>query len=281
MSGREVSNQVIPMIDFSTFKNRYLVSATFELEKPLHVGRGTSLEPTGTEMPVIVDQKGRPFIPGSSAKGVLRSEIEKILRTLHNQQKKIDGDRISACDVSDPCFSREKKDDLIKKCTENGKLNEEKFANGILTLLCTACKLFGSGGSASHVMIKDMSLCSEKVRTEIRDGVAIDRDTGTAKKGALFDFEVVPSETKFAFEAVLENIEDWQVGLFGIVLKLWERGEIALGGKTSIGMGFGNLKDISVRMVNTENLIDHAISGETQEVKIEDYVEIFRNKLEG
>lgn len=271
------------MSDFSEFQNRYLISAVLELEKPMHIGKGTSLEPVGTDMPVIIDQQGKPVIPGSSVKGVLRSEIERILRTLGAQQKKIEGRIIRACDSSDQCpnLSKEERDKLVRECTENAKLNGAKFAEEIFSRLCTACELFGSGESASHVMIKDMSLCSERIRTELRDGVAIDRDTGTARSGALFDFEIVPVGAEFAFEAILENVEDWQVGLFGIALKLWERGEIAVGGKTTIGMGFGKLKRISAKMVDTDSLINHVITGEASEVTIEDYIEIFRNKLEG
>jgi CRISPR-associated protein Csm3 len=269
------------MIDFSEFHNRYLISAVFKLEKPMHIGKGTSLEPVGTDMPVIIDQHNNPIIPGSSIKGVLRSEVERILRTLHSQQKKIDGKPIHACDSSTPCLDRDKREALKEKCTKKGKLNDEEFAREIFSVLCTSCELFGSGDSASHVMIKDMSLRSGKIKTEIRDGVAIDRDTGTAKQGQLFNFEVVPAGAEFIFEAILENVEEWQVGLFGIVLKLWERGEIAIGGKTSIGMGFGKLKDISVKIVNTDNLIDHVISGAVKEKPIDQYIETFRNELEG
>lgn len=271
------------MTDFSVFQKRYLISAVLELERPMHVGRGTSLDPVGTDMPIAIDHKKSPFVPGSSVKGVLRSEIERILRTLETQQKKINGKTIRACDSSDQCpdLSGEERDKLIRECTENGRLNGAKFAEKIFGRLCTACELFGSGDSASHVMIKDMPLSSEKIRTELRDGVAIDRDTGTARQRQLFNFEIVPVGTEFAFEAILENIEDWQVGLFGIVLKLWELGEIAIGGKTSIGMGFGKLKNISVKLVNADNLIDHVISGTAQEVTIEQYIEIFRNELEG
>jgi CRISPR-associated protein Csm3 len=271
------------MIDFLAFRNRYLISGILELENPMHVGRGASLEPIGTDMPVIIDQQGRPLIPGSSVKGVLRSETERILRTLNIQQKKIDGKLLRACVSSDQCpnLSREERDELVRKCTKDGELDEEEFAEEIFSRLCTACELFGSGDSASHVMIQDMSLSSKRIRTELRDGVAIDRDTGTARSGALFDFEIVPAGAEFAFEAILENVEDWQVGLFGIVLKLWERGEIAIGGKTSIGMGFGKLKDLSVKVVNADNLIDHIISGVVQEETIDRYIQIFTSKLEG
>ena len=63
------------MKDFSTFKNRYFIKADFILESPIHVGKGVSLEPTGTDLPVIKTPEGRPYIPGSSIKGVFRSEL--------------------------------------------------------------------------------------------------------------------------------------------------------------------------------------------------------------
>jgi CRISPR/Cas system CSM-associated protein Csm3 (group 7 of RAMP superfamily) len=105
--------------DFSTFENRYLISATLQLEKPMHVGRGTSLEPVGTDLPVAIDQHKNPFIPGSSVKGVLRSEIERILRTLEAQQKKIEGEEIWACDATNPCLEKEERRNLIDKYTIN------------------------------------------------------------------------------------------------------------------------------------------------------------------
>ena len=269
------------MIDFLSFQNRYLISAVLKLERLIHICKGKSLKPVRTDMPVVVDQHEHPFIPGSSVKGVLRSEIERILRTLKAQQKEIEGRTIWACDSENPCLKREERPDLIDKCTKDGKFNGEKFAKEVFSRLCTACELFGSEYSASHIMIKDMSLRSEGIKTELRDGVAIDRDTGTARQGQLFNFEVVPAGVKFAFEAILENVDEWQVGLFGIVLRLWERGEIAVGGKTSIGMGFGKLENISIRLVDASNLIDHVVAGETQEETIEHYIEIFRTKLEG
>lgn len=271
------------MIDFSTFQNRYVISAVLELDTPMHIGRGTSLEPVGTDMPVIIDVKKRPFIPGSSVKGILRSETERILRTLEAQKKKIGENKITVCESSKLCpnLSREERDNLKEKCTKNGKLNEMEFAEEILNRLCTVCGLFGSTDSASHVLIKDMPLRSKKIKTELRDGVAIDRDTGTAKGHQLFSFEIVPAGAEFKFEAILENAEEWQVGLFGILLRLWERGEIAVGGKKTIGMGFGRLKDISIKKVDSDNLIDYIISGKMQEKTLESYIEIFQGKLGG
>jgi len=265
------------MNDFSSFQNRYFVTAELVMEKPLHIGKGASLEPVGTDLPVIKTADGLPFIPGSSVKGVLRSEIERILRTLDSQKIKLGGRRIWACNIFDEkekCISRESKKELEKE-------SEEKFTQKILEHSCTACSLFGSTEIASRIYIKDMPLIDEiGLRTEIRDGIAIDRDTGTVKEHAKFDYEVVPAKTRFKFEAVLENVEPWEVGLFGVVLKLWERGDIAIGGMTSRGLGWGRLENIRIEKVNGKDLVEYILNGKRRPVNLVEYVKEFQNKLE-
>ena len=265
------------MKDFSSFQNRYFVTAELVMEKPLHIGKGASLEPVGTDLPVIKTADGLPFIPGSSVKGVLRSKIERILRTLDSQKIKLGGRRIWACNIFDEkekCISRESKKELEKE-------SEEKFTQKILERSCTACSLFGSTEIASRIYIKDMPLIDEiGLRTEIRDGIAIDRDTGTVKEHAKFDYEVVPAKTRFKFEAVLENVEPWEVGLFGVVLKLWERGDIAIGGMTSRGLGWGRLENIRIEKVNGKDLVEYILNGKRRPVNLEEYVEEFQSKLE-
>ena len=265
------------MKDFSSFQNRYFVTAELVMEKPLHIGKGASLEPVGTDLPVIKTADGLPFIPGSSVKGVLRSEIERILRTLDSQKIKLGGRRIWACNIFDEkekCISRESKKELEKE-------SEEKFTQKILERSCTACSLFGSTEIASRIYIKDMPLIDEiGLRTEIRDGIAIDRDTGTVKEHAKFDYEVVPAKTRFKFEAVLENVESWEVGLFGVVLKSWERGDIAIGGMTSRGLGWGRLENIRIEKVNGKDLVEYILNGKRRPVNLVEYVKEFQNKLE-
>lgn len=281
------------MKDFSSFQNRYFVTAELVMEKPLHIGKGASLEPVGTDLPVIKTADGLPFIPGSAVKGVLRSEIERILRTLDSQRIKLGGRRIWACNIFDEkekCIPQHKGTGSNRKSREeleeeskgrDGKIEEEKFTQKILEHSCTACSLFGSTEIASRIYIKDMPLIDEiGLRTEIRDGIAIDRDTGTVKEHAKFDYEVVPAKTRFKFEAVLENVEPWEVGLFGVVLKLWERGDIAIGGMTSRGLGWGRLENIRIEKVNGKDLVEYILNGKRRPVNLEEYVKEFQNKLE-
>ncbi len=77
------------MNTFERFESRTTISATLEMQTALSVGSRASLEPTGTDLPVIKDQKGVPFVPGSSIKGVVRSEMERVLRSLDRESTKL------------------------------------------------------------------------------------------------------------------------------------------------------------------------------------------------
>ena len=280
------------MSDFLSFQNRYFVTAELAMEKPLHIGKGISLEPVGTDLPVIKTSDGLPFIPGSSVKGIIRSELEKLVRTLESQSVMVDGKKVWACNIFDEkekCIPQRKRSDSNRKSKkeleeeskgEDGKIDEGKFTQKILEHSCTACSLFGSTEIASRAYIKDMSLINgTALRTEIRDGVAIDRDTGTAREGAKFDYEVVPAKARFEFEVVLENVEPWEVGLFGLILKLWAHGEIAIGGMTSRGLGWGRLENIKIEKVDRADLIEYILNEERQPVTLEDCIKEFQKKL--
>lgn len=282
------------MNDFHSFKNRYFITAELGMERPLHIGKGASLEPVGTDLPVVKTREGLPYIPGSSIKGVLRSELERMLKTLDSQKIKLKGNKqIWACNIfeeREKCIPQRKganpdrrsKKELEEESKENGKINEEKFTQKIIENSCTACSLFGSTEIASRIYFKDTFLSdkSTHIKTEIRDGVAIDRDTGTAKKGAKFDYEIVPSGSRFKFEAILENVEPWEVGLLGLVLKSWERGEIAIGGKTSAGLGWGKLENIVVEKVEGKDILNYAINNKKEPADLDTLIQELQNKLE-
>jgi len=277
------------MTDFLSFKNRYFVSADLIMERPFHIGKGTSLEPVGTDLPVVKTLEGIPYIPGSSIKGAMRAKLEQILRTLDTQGFKWNGQKIWACDPLDNsncCVTDSKRKQMQKKHTLNGNLNDTAFTAELLNAHCTACRLFGSPWVASRIYFKDMYLINKDEILklfEIRDGVGIDRDTGTAKKGMKFDYEIVPSWTKFRLEAILENVEDWEVGLFSILLKLGKKGEIALGGKVSSGLGWARIENIKIDKVDKTNLIDFVLSDPTGPggipVDINRFISEFRNKM--
>jgi len=63
------------------FQNRYVVRGIIVAETPIHIGAGNeSMNPVEPDNSVIKDKDGKPYIPGSSLKGALRSWLESFLR---------------------------------------------------------------------------------------------------------------------------------------------------------------------------------------------------------
>jgi len=75
------------------------------------------------------------------------------------------------------------------------------------------------------------------VPIEVRDGVAIDRDTGTVSGPRKYDFEVVPPGVTFNLEVFVENPRDWGMGLLVAGFDQLDLGFTALGGFGSRGLG--------------------------------------------
>lgn len=214
---------------YDVLKNRIILKGYLQLLTGLHIGCGRATEAGASDSPVIKDFLGRPFIPGSSFKGVLRSSIESFLRSLSSKEGKS-----LACDITDNatlCITNERKKDIIKGIDPDRELWEES---------CWACQLFGSPWLASRLNILDMPLADEEFRPElisIRDGVVIDRETETAAKGKKYDYEVVPAYTRFQLEIILENPAEYQMGLLVMGLDFLHKGVTLLGGNKSRGLG--------------------------------------------
>lgn len=244
---------------FWQFENRWLITGTLRMKTALSVGSRASLLPAGSDLPVIKTPEGEPFIPGSSLKGVVRAYVEQLLRTLDELKKTHNGERLWACDPLDErerCITGERK----KALWEQAKEDDARFTELIWQHSCTACRIFGSPWLASRVSFQDAMLTNRDrlIRlTEVRDGVGIDRDLGSAKSGIKYDFETVPPGAEFGLTIVVENAEDWEVGLVVLALEAMRKGELPVGGKTTRGPGWGELADLSVRKISAENLLDY------------------------
>lgn len=263
------------MNGFARFQNRTWIYATLEMQTALAVGSRLSLDPVGTDMPVMKDAHGKPFIPGSSIKGVVRFQAERMLRTVDRRPI------LWACDpFSAPCVSSKTKEQLWEECKKEEKCDDERFTQRIFEKSCTACRLFGSPWMAGRIAFKDAFLINEKelsVMTQIRDGVGIDRDLGAARSGVKYDFETVVPGAQFHIEIVAENLEDWELGFLLTVLQMWKEGSIAIGGKSTRGPGWGVLKEIRIRQVNSDNLLDYLISGQKSDRKEDELIQAFKS----
>jgi len=275
-------------MNLQVFENRFFVRATLRMDTPLSIGSRQSLKPVGTDLPVMRDVEGLPYIPGSSIKGVVRAQVERVLRALEAGGYYVkDGtqlEQLRACDLlSDEgcCMSRNRMNKLREKY-KTEKDFEVKLASKVWEESCTACRLFGSPWLASRLYFKDSKLSNKDELArhfEVREGVAIDRDLGTAKRGLKFDFEVVPAGAKFDIEIIGENVKAWEVGLLLVSLKPWKRGEAAIGGKTTRGLGWGRLENLMVQLVDQKGLLDYLIKDKKEEADLEELEHAFINNL--
>jgi len=201
------------------FKSKVKITGEIELKTPLHVGSQRSIDPIESDNPVIKDIKGRPFIPGSSFKGAVRSAMESLLEGLN---KKV-------------CHPTEE-----EYCINN-KEEWRNIEKVLKSDLCILCKFMGAPYLASKIKFHDMPLYEEnqdlsKIFQE-RDGVAIDREYLSAAPKKKYDFETVVTGTKFKLQILIDNPEDYELGLLFTVVDLFNEGLFTLGGNSSRGTG--------------------------------------------
>ncbi|MCA1991604.1 MAG: CRISPR-associated RAMP protein [Coleofasciculus sp. S288] len=218
---------------FDTFKNRLEITGTLTTVTALRISAGRSTEPIGSDLPVIKDALGRPLIPGASFKGALRSRLESFLRGIDPSL------------AEDPAnFTSSTKNNQVKALKEQHKDNDLALTQAFIGITDDVSHLFGSPWIASKFQVRDLTVLPEYWfgQYQERDGVAIDRDTETAADGKLYDFQVVPAGTPFEFKAVVENAEEWELGLLMIGLHQFETEQIPLGGGRSRGLGVVKLE---------------------------------------
>jgi len=221
---------------FDVFENRLELKGTLWTVTALRVSQGRSLEPIGSDLPVVKDALGHPLIPGSSFKGALRSRLESFLRGILGNNRKL---------VANPAIEEEwslTSDELNALKKQHARDVELTVAIQNQTDLISC--LFGSPWLSSKFQVRDLTVSPINWfgQYQERDGVSIDRDTETAADGKLYDFQVVPADTPFEFRAIIENAEDWELGLLMVGLHQFETEQIPLGGGRSRGLGVVRLE---------------------------------------
>ena len=211
------------MILHNTLQNRYEFRGFLQMETALHIGTEQISQRMGAS--VMRDFQERPFIPGSSLKGALRSAVERRVEWLG---------LVSCCLENGGCLSQVDESWRRRSLEERLPDIEEK--------LCATCKLFGCTVFGGKVQVDDLPLeeAFEQLAphlVEVRDGVGIDRDSGTSVEGAKFDYEVVPSPTAFHFYLTAENLEQQDAALLALGLLEMMNGTVPLGGKSTRGLG--------------------------------------------
>lgn len=220
---------------FEIFQNRLEMIGQLTTLTPLRISQGRSTEPIGSDLPVIKDLLNRPFIPGSSFKGALRSRLESFLRGIVGDNPQLVANPANEAEWS---ITADQMKDFKQSYPTDRALTDQ-----ILQRTDFISSLFGSPWLASKFQVRDLTVIINTWfgQYEERDGVMIDRDTETAAEGKLYDFQVVPSGVSFFFQAIVENAQEWELGLLMLGLHQFETEQIPLGGARSRGLGIVKL----------------------------------------
>jgi|Deesub1362B_J571_1020462.scaffolds.fasta_scaffold05285_2 CRISPR-associated RAMP protein (TIGR02581 family) len=239
--------------------NEAKFTLTIEATGPLLIrsGHATISGPDMTPVRTYRNGHWQVYLPGSSLKGVIRSHLERVCRTLNpsagvvcnpflrmeglEKKAQIENGRLICPDYPEVSCGekfkvRSKKDRLIKIKGFQPMKQEELSNAQVYADSCPICRLFGSTFYVGRVSIRDAYVTSTE-HTELRDGVGIDRLTSGAAQGAKFELEVVSSGTSFETEVYLRNFETWQLGMLMLAVQDLTDGLIRVGSGRSRGLG--------------------------------------------
>ncbi|MBU4076102.1 MAG: hypothetical protein KKI06_05270 [Euryarchaeota archaeon] len=220
------------MPDFDIFTNRCTITASIELETPLRIGGGQNAAAYSiSAAPVIQTFNAKtkiyePYIPGSSLKGVLRSTVERIIRTFNEKES-----CISIGAGQKPCGD------------------------------CISCAIFGSMDAGAKVRVRDAHLLNKSgilVKEQPHCATLYDRDLNPIKdyknrvKTSLRMEETVASGVCFNIQIDIDNAKDIEIGLVLLALDEFNKKRIQLGGGASRGNGFAdiNLKSVTKKLIS-------------------------------
>lgn len=205
--------------DFDLIKLITRIEGELVNESPLRIGVGRE-PPLGAPVDIAVYRvDGKPCIPGSSLKGVLRSLAESLAAS-------------KGIRVHSPWDFEE-----MEREAESGTF-------------CPICGIFGSTELASHVRIYDANPKDGLARTFVRTGVSIDREFGAARPGLLFTEELVVPNVTWLFRMDVLNIkflpkpdgEDPRATLLRSLLDYLLEMGVSVGARKSVGCGLLRLR---------------------------------------
>ena len=227
------------------------VTYHFDFDTALYIGSGVSGKAIRVDKATTRNAEGDLIIPGSALKGRLRQHCEDFLRTLG----------VAVCDSPRaenmcPHFR-----DYLKPI-------------GIEHDFCPACLIFGSPWRRSPLnfsdavwereegwKIEEWKLAS-KDRTNIRPGVSISRNRGTALDERLYYTEVAQPHALFSGSIKGELNSRCEVAILQVGLKFL----FSVGGGNS--RGFGWLSEESTSQTSIEILVDDAVFTQSESVAL-------------
>ncbi len=222
---------------------KLILEGELHCETGLHIGAGKgSLEIGGSDNPVVKDAAGRPYIPGSSLRGKIRSLLEQFSgaavpsELVYLSRRKGQEVRIHQSDRPD--------DDICVLFGRNAGRLERVTGEPVESHNATPARLTVFDAPLEMESITPpMRENLDDELTEVKSENAIDRITSQANPRT---FERVPAGARFRVRFIVDLLCDEDAPLFGQLvqgLRLLE--DDALGGGGSRGSGrvrFSNLK---------------------------------------
>jgi CRISPR-associated RAMP protein (TIGR02581 family) len=235
-------------------RNRFVFTGSLVMETALHIGGGKATL-SSSDSPVVLTPDQKPYIPGSSFKGALRSTVEKVAANLPGlstcalidlKEAELKEERPRGKEMQQTCPTIRQQN--IFRRRQDPQEDQTKLANETFAALCDTCWLFGSPFAASRVNVSDLYTTDGEWSgiLQVRDGVAIDRDTEKARDRLKYDFEVVPASATFALNILLENATKKDLQLLCVGLSEFVHGFGGVGGKRSRGLGVAKLDGLNV-----------------------------------
>lgn len=196
---------------------------------------------------VMTDKQSAAILPGSGLRGVLRSQAERIARTLVTLGTDGPEEFGRKCPACDP-LQRPKslaQDTPLASCDSLLKSVLRRPTDEATDKdLCLACSLFGSTRRGSRFIVED-AFSQQNLSKKVSDFLAIDRFTGGGKDGAKFD-AVALWQPVFTVRLHIENPADWELGWLLLALRDVADGLVPIGFGGAKGFGRADIEKFNL-----------------------------------
>jgi CRISPR-associated protein Csm3 len=194
------------------------IQVVAHFETPFHIGGGVTGE-SATIKPLLKDGQGRPYLPGSTLKGVLRHEAERIVRALAGRDVVCRAPRAEVMCPQWPRFGE----------------------------FCPVCRTFGSPALSSLFHFSDLRVKVDDAEavssTTLRYGVGVSCYRGAAAENLLYTTEVVSAAPMVPFTGAIMGETPEAEGNGPLALLLAAIGALRMvGGGRSRGLGWLSLE---------------------------------------
>lgn len=191
----------------------------------IHASKDAPFEATDSP---VVKIGGKPVIPGSSLKGVIRSTLEAMLSA----------EGILVCVPSAAIPKAPKGKDRDSFAREYTQTIGRKLSCAVNADICAICQIFGTTGEREGLSGRALFLdarSNDEIKPIERTHVTIMRDTKSQAGGKLMTLQAVDAGTVFYGNIRVINPVDWQIG--ALIQALRTVSMIGIGAKKTSGYG--------------------------------------------